>query len=179
MSDSPEEIHLIEAAKRNPQAFEVLYVHYHDRIFRFIWAKLRDSEATADVTSDVFLKALLHIKTYEHRGLPFSAWLFRLATNEVNLFFRRTGKVKHVSIHPELRGEWDTHWENAEWRQGLAHVLDKLPPEELRLLEWRFFDGFSFKDMAAMESSTEAAVKMKVYRILDFLKTQLKHRGPY
>lgn len=177
MGDPNPEIQLIEAAKRDPRAFERLYLLYHDRIFRFVWAKLRDSDATADVTSDVFLKAMLAIKSYEHRGLPFSAWLFRLATNEVNLFFRKTGRVKHVGIHPELRGEWDTHWENAEWRKGLADVLEKLSPEELRLVEWRFFDGFSFKDMAAMESSTEAAVKMKVYRILDFLKSQLTHRG--
>lgn len=177
MSDSPEEIALIEAAKRNPQAFERLYLHYHDRIFRYTWSKVRDGDTAADITSEVFLKALLYIRSYEHRGLPFSAWLFRLASNEVNLFFRKTGKIKHVSIHPELRGEWDTHWENAEWRKGLTDALEKLAPEELRLLEWRFFDGFTFKDMAAMESSTEAAVKMKVYRILDFLKTQLKHRG--
>jgi len=177
MHDHAAEIQLILAAQRDPKAFEVLYYHYHDRIFRFVWSKLRDSDATADVTSEVFLKALLGIKTYTDRGLPFSAWLFRLATNEVNMYFRKTGKGKHVSIHPELRGEWDTHWETAEDRKRLVAALERLSEDDMRFIEWRFFDGFAFKEIAAMESSTEAAVKMKVYRILDFLKQQLKDRG--
>lgn len=171
------EIQLIEAAKNNPQAFEVLYTHYHDRIFRFVWSKVRDLDTSADITSEVFMKAWMAIKSYADKGIPFSAWLFKIATNEINVYFRKTGRAKHVAIHAELKGEWDTHWENAESKQWLAAALERLSADDLRLIEWRFFDGFAFKEIAEMESSTEAAVKMKVYRILDFLKEQLKNRG--
>lgn len=174
MSDSPEEIKLIKAAQQDIRAFEAVYIHYHDRIFGYVWQKLRDSETTADITSEVFVKAMLHIKRFEIRGIPFSAWLFRVAANEVNQYFRKTGNVRHVSVHPELRSEWDMYWEAAEMRLQLEKILSDLAVNERQLLEWRFFDGFTFKEIAAMESSTEAAVKMKVYRILETLKSQLK-----
>ena len=177
MPESTDEIRLIEAAKKSPQAFEVLYNLYHDRIFRFVWSKVRHMETSADITSDVFMKALVNLKGYSHQGFSFSAWLFRLASNEVNLYFRKTGKEKHVAIHPEMKGEWDTYLEAVESRQRLAAVLEKLPPDDLKLVEWRFFDGFTFREIAEMESCTEAAAKMKVYRILDVLKTQLIRRG--
>jgi len=177
MPEHMDEIKLIEAAKKNPQAFEALYYLYHDRIFRFVWSKVRHMETSADITSDVFMKALVNLTSYSHQGFPFSAWLFRLATNETNIYFRKSGKEKHVAIHPEMKGEWDTYLETAESRQRLAEVLENLPPDDFKLIEWRFFDGFAFKEIAEMESSTEAAVKMKVYRILDVLKTQLIRRG--
>jgi len=177
MPEPTDEIHLIEAAKKNPQAFEALYNLYHHRIFRFVWIKVRNMETSADITSDVFMKALVNLKNYSHQGFPFSAWLFRLATNEVNLYFRKTGKEKHVTIHPEMKGEWDTYIETGESRQRLAEALENLPADDLKLVEWRFFDGFKFHEIAEMESLTEAAVKLKVYRILDVLKTQLIRRG--
>lgn len=177
MLDHQTEIQLIEDAKKNPKAFEILYNNYHDRIFRFVWSKVRDLDIASDITSEVFMKAFIHIKKYTDRGFSFSAWLFKLATNEVNLYFRKTGKEKHVAIHPELKGEWDTYLETVESRQKLAEALENLSPDDFKLIEWRFFDGFAFKEMAEMESSSEAAVKMKVYRILDLLKTQLMRRG--
>lgn len=175
--DLQQEIQIIEVTKKDPKAFEVLYNHYHDRIFRFVWFKVRDMDTTSDITSEVFMKALVNIKSYSHRGFSFSAWLFKLATNEVNLYFRKTGRDKHIAIHPEMKGEWDTFLEVSEARQKLAEVLGALSADDFRLIEWRFFDGFAFKQMAEMESCTEAAMKMKVYRILDLLKTQLMHRG--
>ena len=177
MPEPTDEIKLIEAAQKTPQAFEGLYNLYHDRIFRFVWSKVRDMDTTADITSDVFMKALMNLKSYSHQGFPFSAWLFRLAMNEVNLYFRKSGKEKHVAIYPELKGEWDSYIETAESRQRLAEALENLPPDDLKLVEWRFFDGFTFREIAEMESCTEAAAKMKVYRILDVLKTQLIRRG--
>jgi RNA polymerase sigma-70 factor (ECF subfamily) len=171
--DYADEIRLIEAAQKNPQAFEALYNLYHDRIFRFVWVKVRDMEISADITSDVFMKALVSLKSYTNQGFPFSAWLFRLATNETNAYFRKSGKEKHVAIHPETKGEWDTYLEAVESRQRLTEVLEGLSSDDFKLVEWRFFDGFAFREIAEMESSTETAVKMKVYRILDVLKTQL------
>lgn len=168
---------LIEAAKANPQAFEALYVHYHDRVYRFVWAKVRDLDLAADICSETFMKVWLGIRRYNNQGVPFTAWLFRIATNEINQHFRKHGGSKYVSIHPDMKGEWDMHLEKTEAREKLAQVLEKLSTEDLRLIEWRFFDGFAFKEIADMETSTEAAVKMKVYRILDFLKEQLKYRG--
>jgi len=179
MHDQEEEEKYIYISKQDPRAFEWLYNRHHDRIFRYIYSKVRDTGLTADLTSEVFLKAMMNIRSYEPKGIPFSAWLFRLASNEVNLYFRRSGKVRHVSVHEDLREEWDAQWDDPEWRKRLAAALEKLPPEDLQLIEWRFFDGIRFKEIAEMESSTEAAVKKKVYRILELLKKQLETRDEY
>ncbi|MGQ3012199.1 MAG: RNA polymerase sigma factor [Flavobacteriales bacterium] len=179
MQDHEEEEKYIYISQRDPRAFEWLYNRHHDRIFRYVYSKVRDTEQTADLTSEVFLKALMNIRNYEPKGIPFSAWLFRIAVNEVNMYFRRSGKVKHISVHEDLREEWNAQWDDPVWRRRLAEALGRLSPEDLQLIEWRFFDGIRFKEIAEMESSTEAAVKMKVYRILEVLKKQLETRDEY
>ncbi|MDX1627179.1 MAG: sigma factor, partial [Fulvivirga sp.] len=73
----------VEEAKRDPQAFGKLYDRYFEGIFQFILRRTDDESLTADLCSQTFLKALQHIKKYEHRGVPFSAWLYRIASNEV------------------------------------------------------------------------------------------------
>jgi len=179
MQNQEEEEKHIRISKSDPRAFEWLYNMHHDRIFRYVYSRVRDGEISADITSEVFLKALLHIRSYEPKGIPFAAWLLRMATNELNMYFRRTGRTRYISVHEDLRVEWDARWDDPAWREGLARALEQLPPEDLRLIEWRFFDGIRFKEIAELESSTEAAVKMKVYRILEVLKKQLEACDEY
>lgn len=179
MHNHNDEEKYIRLSREDPQAFEWLYNTHHNRIFRYIHSKIRSTEHAADLTSEVFLKAMLGIAAYEYRGVPFSAWLFRLAANEVNMFVRKTGRVKHISVHEDLRGEWDAPWEDPDWRKRLAGALGRLDAADMQLIEWRFFDGFRFKEIAGMESSTEGAVKMKVYRILEVLKKELESGDRY
>ena len=74
-----DEISQIELAKKNPHHFEILYNRYFESIFRFIYQRMDSKETTADITSQVFLKALVNIGKYTSQGFPFSAWLYRIA----------------------------------------------------------------------------------------------------
>ena len=75
---------LINLAKKNSKYFEPIYKKYHEQIFRFVYQRLNNEDDAADITSQVFLKALLNLEKYEFRGFPFSSWLYRIALNEVN-----------------------------------------------------------------------------------------------
>src|SRR5687767_5867099 len=80
---------LIKAAQDNPRNFEPLYKRYFERITRFVYHRVEDKELAFEITSQVFYKALDNIKKYKPMGVPFSAWLFRIAGNELNQLYRK------------------------------------------------------------------------------------------
>ena len=81
-----EEKELVVAAKMDPSKFSTLYDRYFEVIFNFIFRRTGNEDLCADLSSQTFLKALQNLKNYEFRGIPFSAWLYRIATNEVNKY---------------------------------------------------------------------------------------------
>ena len=96
-----EEEFLILRSQADPEAFRPLYEKYFKRIFLFVLHRVGDKVLAADITSQVFLKALTNIKKFEFRGLPFSAWLFRIALNECNDYFRKSSRYRIVTIEDE------------------------------------------------------------------------------
>jgi RNA polymerase sigma-70 factor, ECF subfamily len=169
-----QEVELIQQAREDARAFRPLYEHYYKSIFLFVLHRVGDKQLTADVTAQVFLKALQNIKKYEDRGLPFSAWLYRIAVNEVNDFFRKQKRERLVTIeenhvvklHEEMMD--GSTVENLHLR--LHDVLQELLPEELHLIELRFFEERSFKEIGAILNLTEVHAKVKTYRTLDKMK---------
>jgi RNA polymerase sigma-70 factor (ECF subfamily) len=165
---------LIEQAKLSAEAFRPLYDHYYKTIFLFIFHRVGEKELCADLTSQVFLKALQNIKRYQYKGLPFSAWLYRIAINEINDFFRSQAKQRYVAIeetqlhalHAELTEEFSV--EHLQIR--LEELLQRLEPDELHLLELRFFESRPFKEVAAILNISEVYAKVKTYRTLEKLK---------
>lgn len=175
-SSLPNEKELIMAAQDNPERFAPLYDHWYKPVFLFVFRRMNDKEITADITSQVFLKALLAIRNYKFTGAPFSAWLFRIALNEINMYFRRTNKNITVPLDEnDLRKlAEETGEENSEENfELLADALNDLPEEQSRLIELRFFDKNSFSDMSQLLGMTEAGTKMKVYRVLEKLKNMI------
>jgi hypothetical protein len=79
-----EEYGILERSRKDPAAFGDLYEKYFDRIFNFIFRQTDDEELTADLCSQTFLIVLKNLSRYEYRGVPFSAWLYKIASNEVN-----------------------------------------------------------------------------------------------
>ena len=80
---------LVCAAQRDPQAAGKLYDKYYGEIFGYIYHCTLDRSATEDLTSNVFLAAFRHLGRYRWRQIPFRAWLYRIATNEVRMYYRR------------------------------------------------------------------------------------------
>src|SRR5260370_39369120 len=89
-----QEYETIDRAKKDPAAFGPLYEKYFDRIFNFIFAQTDDEDLTADLCSQTFLMALDHVHKYEFRGVPVSAWFYKIASNEVNKHFNKTKSRK-------------------------------------------------------------------------------------
>ena len=174
-----EELQLIEAAKENSARFGLLYDKYYKSIFVFIYRRTDDEELTADITSQVFLKALINIKKYEYKGVPFSAWLFRIAFNEINMYFRKNNAQRVVSLNQyamvQIAQEAELE-ENAEGIKQMMIAVKQLDALELQLIELRFFEMRQFKEIGEILNITEANAKMKLYRILDKLKPILEKK---
>lgn len=168
-----QELLQIEAAKNNSARFDVLYEKYYKSIFIFIYRRTGNEELTADLTSHVFLKALINIKKYEFKGVPFSAWLFRIAFNEINMYFRKNKAFRVVSLEQncihQIVQEADIV-DNTEAQQKMMTALKQLDNYDIQLIELRFFEKHSFAEVGNIIGITENNAKVKVYRILEKLK---------
>jgi len=170
-----QDLEWINKAKQNKDAFAFLYDKYWENLFRFIFSKVQSLDDTGDICQSAMLKAMLNISKYEDRGYPFSAWLYRIAINEINLFYRRKKKDKFVEIKETdvktLMTEIEVdNVESIDQQEKLLVILSQLKPKQAELIEMRFFFKYSFKEIATFYKITEANAKMRLYRILDKLK---------
>lgn len=177
-----QEHEILERSKQNPTVFGVLYEKYFDRIFNYIYRQTDDEDLTADLCSQTFLIALKNLARYEFRGVPFSAWLYKIASNEVNKHYRKQKKTKVFSIEElrirELIEQSDADWDE-EIIQRLLSYLKELPTEMLEVLELRFFEDKDFKEISFILDITESGAKMRTYRALDRLRKHFNLRIKY
>jgi len=171
-----EEFEIIRAAKKDKAKFEILYNHYHEQIFRFIYQRLDNKELAFDITQQVFLKAMVNLDKYEFKGVPFASWLYRIASNELMGAFKRNSSLRTLNIDStglkEMAEEADE--DDFEMLQPqLADAVSKLPEADLQLVEMRFFQHLPFKQISEILNIPEANAKMRLYRILERLKKQL------
>ena len=164
-----EELIIIEKAKMNPQFFAPIYNRYYESIFRYIYKRIDEQEAAFDITSNVFVKALGALNKFEFRGVPFSSWLFRIAKSELYQSFRdkkasRTINIDSVTIVQIVDDQ------SEENRQKLLTSLTLLKENELQLIEMRFFEKRSFREIGEILGLTENNAKVKTFRALVKLK---------
>lgn len=168
-----EESKVLEAARSNPQAFEPLYRQYFEGIFRFVYQRLDDVDLAKDLTQQVFIKALEKLNQYEDRGLPFSSWLYRIAYNELNQHFRTNSKDRCLNLDSagaeELMEEIDED-RYEPYIEKLVEVMQQLEPENQSLIELRFFERRSFREIADILELTENNAKVRLYRLLEKMK---------
>ncbi len=172
------ESQIIEEARKDPGRFGILYEKYYRQIFVFVFRRTGDEDIAGDIVSDTFLKAMVALPKYESKGLPFSAWLFRIALNEVNMYYRKTSRERIVSIDQTNIGdviqEAGGEKESEENRQLVMKLLSTLTPEEMQMMELRFFEKRAFAEVGEILGITENNAKVKTYRIIDKLKIALK-----
>ncbi|MCU0397055.1 MAG: sigma-70 family RNA polymerase sigma factor [Cyclobacteriaceae bacterium] len=168
-----EEYRILEQARKDPKIFGSLYEKYFDPIFNFIYRQTDDEDLAADICSQTFLNALTHINRFEFRGVPVSAWLYRIAANEVNKHYRKQNATRIFSIEEtrvkELVELGQENWDEELVKKLLGYLKD-LPTEMLEVLELRFFENKDFKEIAYILSITESGAKMRTYRALDRLR---------
>lgn len=167
---------MIQEAQSDPTRFRPLYDKYYEAIFRFIFQRIGAQAPAADVCSQVFLKAMQKLDKYQFKGVPFSAWLYRIASNEVAQHFRAHKKSRTICVDDvHLNDIIDEVKEqpNEQLTKNLLTCLDLLKPTDLQLIELRFFERRPFKEIADIIGITESNAKVKTYRILERLKKKI------
>jgi RNA polymerase sigma-70 factor (ECF subfamily) len=168
-----EELDWIQRAQKDPNHFGPLYKKYHEQIFRYIYQRMDDEETAFDITSQVFMKAMSNIHKYEFRGVPFSSWLYRIAKSELYQAFRdkkaeRTVNIESIQLN-EVIDEMDESISD-ESRDRLFKSIAKLKETHMQLIEMRFFEKRSFKEISEILDITENNAKVKTFRAIEKLK---------
>lgn len=166
---------LVVAAQQNRDAFAALYDKYFEQIYLFIYKRVWDEAIAGDICQDAMLKAMHNIGKYEDRGVPFTAWLYRIASNEVNLYYRKQKKMISVEIQEKHVKDLMMEIEIGEKssvddQEKLIEIMNSIKPEYAEIIELRFFLQYSFKEIADFYEISEANAKMRLYRILDRIK---------
>ena len=173
---------IIENSKQDVRAFGVIYEKYFDRIFNFIYRQTDDEETAGDLCSQTFVNALNSLPKYQFRGIPFSAWLYKIAGNEVNKYYRKNKDKKVFSLEEikvrEMIQLSDETWDE-ELIQQMLNFMKDLPTDMLQVLELLFFEDKDFKEIAFILDMTESGAKMRTYRALDKLRQNFNLKVRY
>lgn len=170
-----QEYEAIDRSKKDPSAFGWLYEKYFDRIFKFIFSQTDDEDLTADLCSQTFLMALSSAHKFQFRGVPVSAWFYKIASNEVNKHYRKIKSQKVFSLEEvRLRELFSREEEDysEEIVVRLINLMKELPGDMLEVLQLRFFEDKEFKEIAFILDITESGAKMRTYRALDRLRKE-------
>lgn len=173
MNKDKDEIALINAAKNDPVAFGELYKLYVDRIYNYIYFRCGNVRDAEDLTEKVFFKAMSHIKGYKHMGLPFSAWLYRIAHNLVANYHRDRARKQEISLEDipgqvlhQTRSNPEKRVEETQDVQDLMLTIRKLSPIRQELLLLKFVDRLSNAEIGKILRKSEGAVKSLYHRTL-------------
>lgn len=171
-----DELRLIEAAKQDPARFAPLYNKYYKQIFNYIYQRMDCRDTACDVTSNVFLKAMSNLASYQFKGVPFSSWLYRIAHNEVMQLFRSQKDKRAINADiSDLRNICEENEEPffEEYIPALKKLIVSLDEEEIQLLELRYFEKRPFKEIADILDITETNAKVRMHRIIEKLKKHI------
>ncbi len=177
LTNSADEWKIIQAAQKDIRFFRELYQRHFKTVFRFVYLRSgNDQELTADLTQQAFVKAMANLHRYEYRGVPFVAWLYRIALNEINLHYRNSAKARTVSIDETIVKDFieEIDEDFSELKlQALKETLSEQDEEVVQLIEMRFFEKRSFKELGEILGITESNAKVRVHRILKKLQVVL------
>jgi RNA polymerase sigma-70 factor (ECF subfamily) len=169
---------LVRAAQQDPAAFAPLYRRYRHRVYAYLYARLTNAEDAADLTQQVFLRALAALPRYRTRSAPFGVWLFRIARNAAADLQRqrRRGAITWEAVPEELqpRAQHDVEDEVLQ-REALAHLhitMRNLDPGARDLLMLRFAARLTAVEIGAVIGKSTAATSKRLQRALQTLKEQ-------
>jgi len=166
---------LIEAAQRDPARFADLYENNFERVYAYIVRRVGNRAETEDLTSEVFHHALANLNRFEWRGIPFAAWLYRIAANLISDRWQRSGReVADDSGLIESAQVSPAEIEEVERRATLFRLVNTLPDEQQRVVVLRFVEQKSIKEVAQEIRKTEGAVKQLQFRALTNLRARME-----
>ena len=169
---------LIEAAQKDPRRFAELYENNFERVYAYVASRVRDRDEAQDLTSEVFYQALANLVRFEWRGVPFAAWLYRIAANAIVDRSKRAGR-EHASTAPNdpPGNPREVNLEQVEQRARLFRLVDQLPVGQRRVIRARFAEQKSIREIAQQVGRSEGAVKQLQFRALENLRARMVPKG--
>jgi RNA polymerase sigma-70 factor (ECF subfamily) len=161
---------LVEAVQANPARFVEIYDRHFYRVWAYVIRRTGNHADAEDVTSEVFRKALEHVRQYEWRGTPFVAWLLRIAANTLVTRWERA--ARETGKPPEYFGEIAEADGELERRTMLFELVARLPELQRSVIELRFVEGLSITEVAARIGKSEGAVKQLQRRAIEQLRAR-------
>lgn len=184
MSQNTDEIALIDNAKNDPTAFGELYKRYVERIYNYIYYRTGSAKDAEDLTGKVFFKAMDHIKGYKHMGLPFSAWLYRIAHNLVANYHRDRSRKQEISLDnvagqtlPQAAPLPESRVVHSQEVEDLLMTIRDLAPIRQELLILKFVDQLSNAEIGQIMRKSEGAIKSLYHRTLIELRKRMVSDG--
>lgn len=176
---------MIRRARNDPKAFGELYDRYYPRILGYTFRITADYAVACDITSETFLKAWMKIGSFKWKGISISSWFFRIATNELNQYFRRRNYTPHTLTDLSLTSltsaeigatqagqETDpcSHLERLEEYRLMHSLLNILPPDYRKVIVLRYFEELSILEIGHILGKKETTVRSLLFRGLDKMK---------
>lgn len=174
---------LIAQAKTNNDAFGQLYEQYVERIYNYVYYRTGNVEDAEDLTARVFMRAMKHIGRYEDKGVPFSAWLYRIAHNLVANYHRDRSRRKIISLDDVV--QWQMSDDSPEFtaqlmedREALLKSIRRLPADRQELLILKFVERLPNAEIGDIMGRSEGAIKSLYHRTLLSLREDLQRDSP-
>jgi RNA polymerase sigma-70 factor (ECF subfamily) len=169
---------LIEAAQRDPLCFAELYENNFERVYAFIARRVGDREHAQDLTADVFHNALKNLASFEWRGVPFAAWLYRIAGNAIADRGKRAARHEAMKLRqlPLQESSSESDLADVEHRARLFKMVEQLPVDQRRVITMRFAEEKSIAEIANHVGRSEGAIKQLQFRGLQSLRTMMGER---
>ncbi len=173
--ETPERL-LIEAAQRDPTRFAELYELNFSRVYAYIARRVSNREDAQDLTAEVFRRALANLGKFEWRGVPFAVWLFKMAANAMADRWKRaareTGNPSR-EVAQEITAPQEPDLEEVERSAELFQLVKRLRQDQRRVIELRFAEEKSIREIAQTLRRTEGSVKQLQFRALETLRKRM------
>ena len=183
LADIGEELSLNRAIQGDHEAFGLLYEQYVERIFNYVYYRTGNQHDAEDLTAKVFYRAMRRIPQYQERGLPVSAWLYRIAHNLVANWHRDRGRRPEISLDEGFASLPHSEHPEAtllqlEEKDHLLNIIRELPPERQQLIILKFVEHMSNAEIGQIMGRTEGAVKSLYHRTLLSLRIDMESISP-
>lgn len=177
---SPTDSVLVNRAKKDPKEFGAIYERHVQKIYNYVYYRIGNKHEAEDLTARVFLRAMNNMPAYNNRGLPFSAWLYRIAHNLVANWHRDGQRRSTVPLDSQLPSYTDTErpdriTETNEQTAQLLQAIRGLPDDRQELLILKFVERLPNAEIARMMRRSEGAVKSLYHRTLLALRKALSN----
>ncbi len=171
VADATSERLLIEAAQHDPSRFAELYENNFARVYAFVARRVQNREEAEDVTAEVFHQALSKLGRFQWRGVPFVAWLLRIAANALADRWQRESKNQEVAAE-DLEEAGADH--EVERSAMLFQLVERLPEDQRLVILRRFVEQKSLREISQELGRTEGAVKQLQFRALQTLRSNVR-----